>query len=114
MGDVVHHVEEIPGEEEGGGGSRVIRVLGHLVDDISLRQGVDERSIILGVPSNTNVNLSSPACEGSHEVEKRDLNETRVFSNCARSNVQKIFFGLTGRWIDSRIWFTTDISIEKP
>ena len=37
VGDVAHHIEKVPREEEGGRGSRVIRVLGHLVDDISLR-----------------------------------------------------------------------------
>jgi len=80
-GDVIHHVEEISREHEDRSGGGVVSDCFQLVDDISVVQKIDECSVILGVPTNTDVYLPSPTGEGGHEVEEGNLDETRVFSN---------------------------------
>jgi hypothetical protein len=85
------------------------------MDDISLVQGVDECSIILGVPTDTNVNLSTPTGEGRHEVEEGHLNKTRVLSDYTQAFSSSSSFPYpTEHRVNSRIWFTTETSIEKP
>lgn len=83
VGNIIHHVEEISCEQERRGIGGVTSVCRYLLDNNSPAQGVDERSVILGVPANTDVDLSAPAGEGGHEIKEGHLNQSRVLADCA-------------------------------